>query len=445
MINRQLIEIFSELARDNNVDRSELGTIIEQLFLYIIEKQFGDSSNCSVIVNVDKGEIEIYAEKTIVESVLDRNSEITMDNVAKAGSEFSDLNLGDPFVEVIDPKIFGRRMITHAKNFFAQRLKDIERQVIYENYEKRVGEIIIGTVHQSLRDAIYINIEKAELKLPKSEQIPSEYFRRGDTIRSVVKSVEVKSKGPEIIVSRSDKHFLYKLFEMEVPEIEEGLVEIQSIERYPGERAKIIVHSHDKRVDAVGACVGMRGSRIQAVVRELSNEKVDIIPFSKKSEILISRALAPAKPIDLYIDDDRQYCEAIFNDDDLNTAIGKGGMNINLASRLVGYRIDAFGKTEYEKQQKEQNTSLEDLSNISSIIIKKLKALGISSVSEMLSAEEENISGKDGLDKDSLEIVYDSIQNFLNEEEVSDETTVVGDIILDVDETVDEVIIEEKK
>ena len=160
---------------------------------------------------------------------------------------------------------------------------------------------------------------------------------------------------------------------------------------------------------------------------------------------MISRALAPAKPIDLYIDDDRQYCEAIINDDDLNTAIGKGGMNINLASRLVGYRIDAFGKTEYEKQQKEQNTSLEDLSNISSIIIKKLKALGISSVSEMLNAEEENISGKDGLDKDSLEIVYDSIQNFLNEEEVSDETTVVGDIILDVDETVDEVIIEEKK
>ena len=279
MINRELIEIFSELARNNNVDRSELGSIIEQLFLYIIEKQFSDSSNCSVIVNVDKGEIEIYAEKTIVKEVTDSISEIILDDVHKLEPDITDLELGDMFVEVIDPKIFRRRMITHAKNFFSQRLKDVERQGIYENYEKRVGEIIIGTVHQNLRDAIFINIDRAELKLPKSEQIPSEYYRRGDTIRSLIKSVEIKSKGPEIIVSRSDNDFLYKLFEMEVPEIEEGLVDIRNIARYPGERAKIIVHSHDRRVDAVGACVGMRGSRIQAVVRELSNEKVDIIPI----------------------------------------------------------------------------------------------------------------------------------------------------------------------
>ena len=303
MINRELIEIFSELARNNNVDRSELGSIIEQLFLYIIEKQYGDSSNCSVIVNVDKGEIEIYAEKTIVKVIDNPISEITLDNVHKVEPDIADLNIGDLFVEVIDPKIFGRRMITHAKNFFFQRLKDVERQGIYEDYEKRVGEIVIGTVHQNLRDAIFVNIERAELKLPKSEQIPSEYFRRGDTIRSVIQSVEIKTKGPEIIISRSDNHFLYKLFEMEVPEIEEGLVEIRAVARYPGQRAKIIVYSNDKRVDAVGACVGMRGSRIQAVVRELNNEKVDIIPFSQRSEILISRALAPAKPIDLYIDD----------------------------------------------------------------------------------------------------------------------------------------------
>ena len=192
------------------MDRSELGSIIEQLFLYIIEKQFGDSSNCSVIVNVDKGEIEIYAEKTIVEEVTDSISEIILDDVHKLEPDITDLELGDMFVEVIDPKIFGRRMITHAKNFFSQRLKDVERQGIYENYEKRVGEIIIGTVHQNLRDAIFINIDRAELKLPKSEQIPSEYYRRGDTIRSLIKSVEVKSKGPEIIVSRSDNNFLYK-------------------------------------------------------------------------------------------------------------------------------------------------------------------------------------------------------------------------------------------
>ena len=421
MINRELIEIFSELARNNNVDRSELGSIIEQLFLYIIEKQFGDSSNCSVIVNVDKGEIEIYAEKTIVKEVTDSISEIILDDVHKLEPDITDLELGDMFVEVIDPKIFGRRMITHAKNFFSQRLKDVERQGIYENYEKRVGEIIIGTVHQNLRDAIFINIERAELKLPKSEQIPSEYYRRGDTIRSLIKSVEIKSKGPEIIVSRSDNDFLYKLFEMEVPEIEEGLVDIRNIARYPGERAKIIVHSHDRRVDAVGACVGMRGSRIQAVVRELSNEKVDIIPYSKRPEILITRALAPAKPIDLYIDDDRKYCVAIFNDDDLDTAIGKGGMNINLASRLIDYRIDAYGKTEYEKQQKEQNTLISDLPNLSSDIVDSLKKLGVYNITEMLAADENKITGPDGISPESLETVYNTIQLFLTIDESNDD------------------------
>jgi len=421
LINRELIEIFSELARNNNVDRSELGSIIEQLFLYIIEKQFGDSSNCSVIVNVDKGEIEIYAEKTIVKEVTDSISEIILDDVHKLEPDITDLELGDMFVEVIDPKIFGRRMITHAKNFFSQRLKDVERQGIYENYEKRVGEIIIGTVHQNLRDAIFINIERAELKLPKSEQIPSEYYRRGDTIRSLIKSVEVKSKGPEIIVTRSDNNFLYKLFEMEVPEIEEGLVDIRNIARYPGERAKIIVHSHDRRVDAVGACVGMRGSRIQAVVRELSNEKVDIIPYSKRPEILITRALAPAKPIDLYIDDDRKYCVAIFNDDDLDTAIGKGGMNINLASRLIDYRIDAYGKTEYEKQQKEQNTLISDLPNLSSDIVDSLKKLGVYNITEMLAADENKITGPDGISPESLETVYNTIQLFLTIDESNDD------------------------
>ena len=387
-----------------------------------------------MIVNVDKGEIEIYAEKTIVKEITDSISEIILDDVHKLEPDITDLKLGDMFVDVIDPKIFGRRMITHAKNFFSQRLKDVERQGIYENYEKRVGEIIIGTVHQNLRDAIFINIDRAELKLPKSEQIPSEYYRRGDTIRSLIKSVEVKSKGPEIIVSRSDNHFLYKLFEMEVPEIEEGLVDIRAIARYPGERAKIIVHSHDRRVDAVGACVGMRGSRIQAVVRELSNEKVDIIPYSKRSEILITRALSPAKPIDLYIDDDRKYCVAIFNDDDLDTAIGKGGMNINLASKLVDYRIDAYGKTEYEKQQKEQNTLISDLPDLSSDIVDSLKKLGVYNITGMLAADENKITGPDGISPESLETVYNTIQLFLTEENSNGESDEEQKEITDIPE-----------
>lgn len=286
MVNRELIEVFSEIAREKkNVERSELGSILEQLFLYIIEKQRGDSSNCSVIVNLDKGEIEIYAEKLIVDKVEDSACEITKNEVLKQDPSLADLEVGDTFVEVVDPTVFGRRMIAHAKQFFAQRIRDVERKYIYEDYANRVGEIVIGVVHQVQRDNVFVNIEHAELRLPRSEQIPGERYRRGDTVRAVITSVEVTSKGPDIVISRSDNHFLYKLFEMEVPEIEDGIIDIKAIARHPGERAKIIVHSQDRRIDAVGACVGMRGSRIQAIVRELNNEKIDIVNFSEQPEV----------------------------------------------------------------------------------------------------------------------------------------------------------------
>jgi len=232
--------------------------------------------------------------------------EITLDEVSKVDSEMAnDLELGDTYVEIIDPMIFGRRMIHMAKQFFSQRLQDVEKKYIYEDYAGRVGEIVIGTVHQVQRDNVFVNIDHAELRMPRKEQIKSERYRRGDSIRAVIKSVEITSRGPDIVISRSDNHFLYKMFEMEVPEIEDNVIEISSIARNPGERAKIIVRSHDRRIDPVGACVGMRGSRIQAIVRELSNEKIDIVNYSDQSEILISRALSPAKPLDLYIDDDR--------------------------------------------------------------------------------------------------------------------------------------------
>ena len=241
MINRELIEVFSEIAREKNVERSELASIMEELFLYVIEKEYGDSSNCSCIVNLDKGEIEIYAEKTIVDEVDDYKVEITLeDALAKEPDAVDGLNIGDIFVEVIDLNLFGRRLITTAKQFFAQRLRDVERNYIYEDYANRIGEIVIGVVHQVQRDNVFINIEQAELRMPKKEQILSERYRRNDTIRAVIKSVEVTSKGPDIVVSRSDNHFLHKLFEMEVPEIEDSIIEIISIARYPGERAKII-------------------------------------------------------------------------------------------------------------------------------------------------------------------------------------------------------------
>lgn len=412
MINRELIEVFSEIAREKNVDRSELGTIIEQLFLYIIEKQNGDSSNCSVIVNIDKGEIEIYAEKTIVDKVTDPNFEITLEEVLKQDPDLSDLQVGDPFVEVIDPRIFSRRIIAHAKQFFSQRIVDVERKYIYEDYANRVGEIVIGVVHQVQRDNIFVNIDHAELRMPRREQIPSERFRRGDTTRAVIKSVEITAKGPDIIVSRADNHFLYKLFEMEVPEIEDGIIEITKIARHPGERAKIIVHSHDRRIDAVGACVGMRGSRIQAIVRELNNEKIDIVNHSEKPEVLITRALSPAKPLELLIDDDRKYCVALFDNDELETAIGKGGVNINLASRLIDYKIDAFTPDQYELYQRNQEITLSSLSELSKGVVRSLADINITNVAELLSASEDKLLSAEKVTEDNLEDIYNAVSEY---------------------------------
>jgi len=424
LVNRELIEVFSEIAREKNVERSELGTIIEELFLHLVERERGDASNCSVIVNLDKGEFEIYVEKTIVDDVEDPVMEITLDEISNIDPELAeDLEIGESYIEIIDPSIFGRRMIHLAKQFFAQKLQDVEKKYIYEDYANRVGEIIIGTVHQVQRDNTYVNIEHAELRMPRNEQIKSERYRRGDAIRAVIKSVEITSKGPDIMISRSDNHFLFKLFEMEVPEIEDGVIEIRSIARNPGERAKIIVQSHDRRIDPVGACVGMRGSRIQAIVRELNNEKIDIINYSEQSEILVSRALSPAKPLDLYIDDDRKYCIAIFDDDELEFAIGRGGVNINLASNVTEYRIDAFGKNEYERKNAEQEKLLADIPSMPARAVNPLAKSGISTVSELLNSDEEKLLEIKGIAATTLEKIYDAVQSFVekNQNETSEE------------------------
>ena len=419
MVNRELIEVFSEIAREKNVERSELGSIIESLFLHLVERERGDASNCSVIVNLDKGEFEIYVEKDIVDDVEDPVMEITLEEIAKVDSDMAkDLEVGDSYIEIIDPMIFGRRMIYMAKQFFSQKLLDVEKKYIYEDYANRVGEIIIGTVHQVQRDNVYVNIDQAELRMPKKEQIRSERYRRGDTVRAVIKSVEITSRGPDIVVSRSDNHFLYKMFEMEVPEIEDGVIEISSIARYPGERAKIIVKSHDRRIDPVGACVGMRGSRIQAIVRELNNEKIDIINSSEQSEVLISRALSPAKPLDLYIDDDMSYCIAIFDDDELELAIGRAGVNVNLAANVTNYKIDAFGKKEYERKQIEQETELSTINSFDVDIIKVLNENSVITVSDLLNSSEDSLLEIKDIDEVILEKIYDNVQKFIEENQV---------------------------
>ena len=442
MVNRELIEVFSEIAREKNVERSELATILEELFLYVIEKEYGDSSNCSCIVNLDKGEIEIYAEKTIVDEIDDYKVEILLKDAIEKEPDAADLEVGDIFVEVIDPRVFGRRLVVTAKQFFAQRLRDVERNYIYEDYANRVGEIVIGAVHQVQRDGVFINIEQAELRMPKREQINSERYRRGDTLRAVIKSVEITSKGPDIIVSRSDNHFLYKLFEIEVPEIEDGIIDITSIARYPGERAKIIVRSNDRRIDPVGACVGMRGSRIQAIVRELNNEKIDIVNFSEQAEILISRALSPAKPTQLFIDDEKRYCVALFEDDSLDAAIGRNGMNINLASKITDYKIDAYGINQYERIQEDQKTPLSEIDGIDGKISSLLHKSKVVVVSDLLDADMDSLLSIAGLEEDTLDDIYSAVQTFVERkiepivEEVEDIQEILNEANLDENEIV---------
>jgi N utilization substance protein A len=440
VVNRELIEVFSEIAREKNVERSELATILEELFLYVIEKEYGDSSNCSCIVNLDKGEIEIYAEKTIVDEIDDYKVEILLKDAIEKEPDAADLEVGDIFVEVIDPRVFGRRLVVTAKQFFAQRLRDVERNYIYEDYANRVGEIVIGAVHQVQRDGVFINIEQAELRMPKREQINSERYRRGDTLRAVIKSVEITSKGPDIIVSRSDNHFLYKLFEIEVPEIEDGIIDITSIARYPGERAKIIVRSNDRRIDPVGACVGMRGSRIQAIVRELNNEKIDIVNFSEQAEILISRALSPAKPTQLFIDDEKKYCVALFEDDFLDAAIGRSGMNINLASKITDYKIDAYGINQYERIQEDQKTPLTEIDGIDKKMSSLLNKSKIKVVSDLLDADMDYLLGIEGFEDESLDVIYSAVQTFVERkiepetEEVEDIQEILSEVSLNEDE-----------
>jgi len=456
MINRDLIEIFIELAREKNIERSELGTIIEQLFLFIIEKETGESDNCSVIVNLDKGEIEIYVEKTIVEEVDDDHFDITLERAIELEPDLAgELKLGDTFVEVIDPARFGRRLVANARQFLNKRTREVQQQYIYEDYVQRIGEVIIGTVHQVHRENTFVNIEQTELRMPRNEQIYSERFRRGDTIRALVKSVEVTSKGPDILISRSDDLFLYKLFEMEVPEIEDGIIEIKGIARKPGERSKIIVHSVDKRIDAVGACVGMRGSRIQSVVRELNNEKIDIVNYTEKSEVFITRALSPAKPIDLYIDDDRKYCVAIFDEGGLENAVGRSGVNINLASKLTGYTIDAYTKSEYDEVLVNQKTTLESLKGITKTLSNKLVKVGIISVADYLNTKKYVLTDELELNEKEVTSISDAVNLFIEvTHNKNDETEEVIEISeekndSDVDQVVEEVVenlpIEESK
>ena len=414
MDKQDLIQSFSDIAKDKNVDRTEIGTIIENLFKTLIEKKFGTSENCDVIVNIERGELEIYQNKTVVDFVEVEGSEISLHEAKQIEPS---MEIGDPYIDVIDPASFGRRLIITAKQFLNNQIKDIEKKHTFENYFNRVGEIIIGDIRQINKDNINVYIEQSELRLPRSECIPNERYRRGDTIRAIVKSVEMKSNGPDIVISRADNKFLAKLFEMEVPEIEDGIIEIQKITRAPGIRAKIIVISHDRRIDAVGACVGMRGSRIQSVVRELNGEKIDVINKSDQPEILISRALSPAKPLNLYIDDSSKHCLAVFDDEEIDSGVGRNYNNLNLASDLTGYKIEAVKKSDYEENspKKEKEIFIDQVSTLTDKMIKMLSSANIDTLDQYKKTNKDDLLSIKGVGEKMLNSIDEKINNYLKD------------------------------
>jgi len=413
---KELIDAFAQLAKEKGIARSEVADIIESVFESIIRKKYGDVDNFDIIVNTDKGEIEIYQELEVVadEDLDDEVREISLTEARKR-QDVDDVEPGDVIVQVINPDVFGRRAISAAKQVLSQKIRELERNQIYEEYTNRIGEIIVGSIHQIRRgESLFINIDKTELKMPRREQIETERYRRGDTIKAIIKEVNMTPKGPEIIISRADESFLRRLFEMEVPEIFDGIVEIKAIARVPGRRSKIIVESNDKRIDAVGACVGIKGSRIKTIVNELAGENVDIISYSHESEVLISRALSPAKPLFIEIDEDRRTALAVFDDNEIATAIGTGGININLTSQVTGYDIDAIRRSEYNRLEGD-DIFIEDLEGITKTQINALQEAGIETVADFLNTETAKLLEIKGIGEKTFEkietIVQDALQS----------------------------------
>ncbi len=411
----EISDAFSELVREKNIERETMAEIVQDIFLSMIKKKYGNADNFEVFVNMDKGEIEIYQYKTIVEDVEDPVRQITL---PEAQESAPDLEMGEDFMQIVDPTTFGRRLIIAAKQNLNQRIKEIEKELVYDEYKNRVGEIISGDIRQINRDMIYINIDKVEALLPKSEQIPSERYRRGDHLRAVIKSVGLSPRGPEILVSRSSEQFLVRLFELEVPEIYEGIIEIKAIAREPGERTKIAVLSNDKRIDAVGACVGMKGMRIQAIVKELSNEKIDIINWSSEPEIFITRALSPAKPMRIAIDEEEQKVIAVLDEDQISLAIGKGGQNRRLASRLTGYEILTVRDEEYRQMMEEgseEDISIKDVEELSDKIKTTLEDGGFDTVKGVLDAGQKQLMQLPGIGVKTAEKIIASLEEYYEE------------------------------
>jgi len=396
-----LIESFSEFAKFKNIDRPTMMRILEDVFRTMIRKKWGTDDNFDIILNVEKGDLEIWRNREIV----DDNSEDIWDHDKIALSDAQkiepDFEIGEEVAEEIKLEDFGRRAVLTARQTLIQRVKDLEKDLMYQKYKDLVGEIISGEVYQIWnREVMLIDQDDNELLIPKSEQISKDRYRKGDVVRAVVHRVDIQNGTPKIILSRTSPVFLERLFENEVPEIYDGLIIIKNIVREPGERAKVAVESYDDRIDPVGACVGMKGSRIHSIVRELENENIDVINYTDNLELYIQRSLSPAKITSMKINEEEGRVSVFLKPDQVSLAIGKGGQNIKLASRLVGLEIDVFR----EQEEYEEDISLDEFSDeIEAWVINELKRIGLDTAKSVLAVSREDLVRRTELEEETVD------------------------------------------
>jgi N utilization substance protein A len=401
MASINLIEAFQEFKDAESIDRPTLMRVVEDVFKTLLRKKYGSDETFDVIVNAEKGDLEIFRRRTIVEDgdIYNTLEEIEYSNAIKIEPDYQ---VGEELYEEVNLEDFGRRAILAAKQTLASRIADLKKNVLAKKYEDRIGEIISAEVYQVWKKEILLLDEEGnELILPKSEQIPQDYFKKGENIRAVVKKVDMKNNNPVIILSRTSPDFLAKLLEIEVPEIFDGLIVIKKIVRDPGERAKVAVESYDDRIDPVGACVGMKGSRIHGIVRELKNENIDVINWTANTQLLIQRSLTPAKITTMNLNNEEKHAAVYLKPDQVSLAIGRRGVNIKLACELTGYEIDVYRDNEGETE--EFDIDLEEFSDeIESWIIDELKRVGCDTGRSVLNLTTEELERRTDLEKETI-------------------------------------------
>ena len=399
-----MIETFREFKENKNIDRTTLVSVLEESFRNVIAKIFGSDENFDVIVNPDKGDFEIYRNRVVVadDEVEDQNKEISLSEAQKIDPDYE---IGEDVSETIEFAKFGRRAILNLRQTLASKILELEHDSLYNKYKDRVGQIISGEVYQTWkREVLIVDDENNELILPKSEQIPSDQYRKGETIRAVILRVDNENNNPKIILSRTSPMFLERLLEGEVPEINDGLISIKNIARMPGERAKVAVESYDERIDPVGACVGVKGSRVHGIVRELCNENIDVINYTSNIKLYIQRSLSPAHVSSINVNTEDHKAEVYLKPEEVSLAIGRGGLNIKLASMLTGFTIDVF--REIGEDEAEEDIYLDEFSDeIDQWVIDSIKRIGLDTAKAVLNADREMLVEKADLEEDTVDDV----------------------------------------